>query len=82
MVLLKGFVKGIEWKELDRTPLPGCQGMVLLYPNCEEHSADLVDLAISELKQLNRPIFVDYGMGLIQLARKGSYEAQGCNRQC
>ena len=81
MVLLRGFSKGIEWKELDRSPITGGRGMVLMYPNTEEHPNELVEEALTDLQHLNRPIFIDYGMGIIQFARsvaeeRESYEAE------
>ena len=74
MVLLKGFSNGIEWRELDKSPITGGRGMILMYPNTEEHPNELVEDALRDLQHLNRPIFVDYGMGIIQFARAVAQE--------
>ena len=65
MILLKGFIKGIEWEEIEKSPLTGGKGMILLYPNIDEHPKSEVEGALRELQKLNTPIFVDYGMGII-----------------
>jgi hypothetical protein len=67
MVLLNGFLKGIEWKELDRTPITGGKGQIILFPKVGQHSAELVKEVVKELKALNRPILVDWSSGVLDI---------------
>lgn len=65
MTTLKGFLNGIEWKEVDG-PIAG-GGQIVVYPIAGKHSKAEVDEVVKSLKPLNRPILVDYGIGLMAL---------------